>query len=88
MTKFGNPALAEAQEKGHLTSAGAAEAHSYLVEPHIEKARKAGAKTLDDLADYLNGAQVFTRWGHAWSKGSLRPLLKRIEARKQQDAEL
>ena len=86
--KFGNPSLTESQQKGHKTSADAAEAYARLVVPHIEQARLAGATTLGAMVDYLNEREIFSRWGHAWSKGSLAPFLKRIEARKKQDAEL
>jgi hypothetical protein len=69
-------------------SAGAAEAYARLMAPHIDEARAAGATSLSNMADYLNKKGLFTRWGHAWSKNSLYPFLKRLEEMKKRDDEI
>lgn len=86
---WGNPSsLREAQEKGRTSSVQAAHAYALLVEPHIAAARKAGAKTLADLCDYLNEKRVYTRWGFAWHPATIRVFLQKLEKMNAEDAEL
>ena len=79
--KLGNPTnLAEVGARGHATMAAQADRFAANVRPIIEDARKAGAATLQDLADALNARGVRTARGGRWHPMTVRAILQRTEA--------
>ena len=79
--KLGNRTnLAEVGARGHATMAAQADRFAANVRPIIEDARKAGAVTLQDLADALNARGVRTARGGRWHPMTVRAILQRTEA--------
>jgi len=79
--KLGNRTnLAEVGARGHATMAYQADRFAANVRPIIEDARKAGAVTLQDLADALNARGVRTARGGRWHPMTVRAILQRTEA--------
>jgi DNA invertase Pin-like site-specific DNA recombinase len=72
--------LAEVGSRGHVTMARQADRFAANVRPIIEDARKAGAVTLQDLADALNARGVKTARGGRWHPMTVRAILQRTEA--------
>jgi len=72
--------LAEVGARGHATMAYQADRFAANVRPIIEDARKAGAVTLQDLADALNARGVRTARGGRWHPMTVRAILQRTEA--------
>jgi DNA invertase Pin-like site-specific DNA recombinase len=68
--KLGNPNLAQARKAAHKAAAAAneaaAERHAATVLPIIREIRKAGARTLREIADALNARGVQTARGGQW----------------------
>jgi DNA invertase Pin-like site-specific DNA recombinase len=80
-TKLGNRTnLGEVGARGHATMARQADQFAANVRPVIEDARKAGAVTLQDLADALNARGVRTARGGRWHPMTVRAILQRTEA--------
>jgi DNA invertase Pin-like site-specific DNA recombinase len=72
--------LAEVGARGHATMARQADRFAANVRPVIEDARRAGAVTLQDLADALNARGVKTARGGRWHAMTVRAILHRTEA--------
>jgi len=78
--KLGNRTnLAEVGTRGHVTMARQADQFAANIRPVIEDARKAGAVTLQDLADALNARGVRTARGGRWHPMTVRAILQRTE---------
>jgi len=84
----GNPAGAAAfGEDGRIRGQGVAVAtikagaadFAERMRPHIAAARAAGATSLRQIADYLNGADVEARRGGQWDASAVHRVLKRLE---------
>jgi DNA invertase Pin-like site-specific DNA recombinase len=72
--------LAEVGARGHATMARQADRFAANVRPVIEDARRAGAVTLQDLADALNARGVKTARGGRWHAMTVRSILHRTVA--------
>jgi DNA invertase Pin-like site-specific DNA recombinase len=78
---LGNPRLAEARQAAHKASAIASEAaadhHAANVLPIIGQIKRAGARTLREIADALNARGVQTARGGQWYASTVRNVLAR-----------
>src|SRR6516225_4460582 len=72
--------LAEVGARGHATIARQADQFAANVRPIIEDARKAGAETLQQIADALNARGVRTVRGGRWYPMTVRAILERTKA--------
>jgi DNA invertase Pin-like site-specific DNA recombinase len=77
--------LPEVGARGHATMARQADTLARNIRPIIEDARKAGAVTLQDLADALNGRGVKTARGGRWHPMTVRAILQRTETTPETD---
>jgi DNA invertase Pin-like site-specific DNA recombinase len=79
--QLGNPRLAEARTKAHKAAAAANEAaadqHAANVLPIIKQIKRAGARTLREIADALNARGVQTARGGQWYATSVSNVLAR-----------
>ena len=79
--RLGNPRLDEARKTAHKAAAAAneaaAERHAATVLPMIREVRKAGARTLREVADALNARGVQTARGGQWYATTVRNVLAR-----------
>jgi DNA invertase Pin-like site-specific DNA recombinase len=68
--RLGNPRLDEARKAAHeaaaLANEAAAERHAAMVLPIIREIKRAGARTLREIADALNARGVQTARGGQW----------------------
>jgi DNA invertase Pin-like site-specific DNA recombinase len=79
--KLGNRTnLAEVASRGHATMARQADQFAANVAPIIADARKAGAETLQQIADALNARGVKTARGGRWHPMTVRAILERTKA--------
>jgi DNA invertase Pin-like site-specific DNA recombinase len=69
--------LAEVGARGHATMRVEADRFAANVRPVIEDVRKAGATTLQEIADALNGRGVKTARGGRWHPTTVRAILQR-----------
>jgi DNA invertase Pin-like site-specific DNA recombinase len=78
---LGNPTnLAEVGARGHATMRAEADRFAANIRPVIEDVRKAGATTLQEIADALNGRGVRTARGGRWHPTTVRAILQRTES--------
>jgi hypothetical protein len=75
--KLGGPKLAEAREVALEAIGASADAHSANVLPIIQAVRKAGARTLREIAEALNARGVQTARGGQWYATTVRNVLAR-----------
>src|ERR1700722_2924467 len=77
--QLGNPRLSEVRQTAHKAAAAAneaaAERHAATVLPMIREVRKAGARTLREVADALNARGVQTARGGQWYATTVRNVL-------------
>jgi DNA invertase Pin-like site-specific DNA recombinase len=76
--RLGNPRLAEIRAVVNARTAAQADAFAETVRPHIGMAVAQGAKTLRDIADKLNAANVPTARGGRWAAATVRNVLRRV----------
>jgi DNA invertase Pin-like site-specific DNA recombinase len=74
---LGNPRLADARAVAHATLKAEADAHAGAVMPAIREAQAAGAKSLRQIADALNGRGIATARGGKWEAATVRNILRR-----------
>jgi DNA invertase Pin-like site-specific DNA recombinase len=77
---LGGPKLHEARAKGVAALKAEADRHAANVVPIIREARKAGARTLRQIAAALNARGVLTARGGAWHATSVKNILDRAGA--------
>jgi DNA invertase Pin-like site-specific DNA recombinase len=79
--RLGNPRLDEARKAAHKAAAAAneaaAERHAATVLPIIREIKRAGARTLREIADALNARGVRTARGGQWYATTVRNVLAR-----------
>jgi DNA invertase Pin-like site-specific DNA recombinase len=79
--RLGNPRLEEAREAAHKASAvaneAAAERHAATVLPIIREIKRAGARTLREIAEALNARGVQTARGGQWYATTVSNVLAR-----------
>jgi DNA invertase Pin-like site-specific DNA recombinase len=76
--KLGGPKLAEAREAALASVKALADQNAANVVPVIREIRKAGAKSLHQIADALNARGISTPRGGRWYAKSVSNLLARI----------
>jgi hypothetical protein len=75
--KLGNPNLAAIRGSGGAAGKAEAERFAGNVLPIIKQVRKAGATTLQQIADALNDRGVATARGGSWYPSNVRNVLAR-----------
>lgn len=78
--KLGGPNLAEAREASRAVVAANASRHADNVMPIIRAVQKAGAGTLQEIADALNACGVQTARGGLWHPTSVKRVMERSAA--------
>ena len=78
--RLGNPDPVKLREAGNAARTARADARADLVLPAIESARRAGAKTLREIADALNGRGIPSPRGATWHPASIARVLERVGA--------
>jgi DNA invertase Pin-like site-specific DNA recombinase len=82
---LGNPRLAEARTIGHARVRAGADAFAEAVSPAIRSAQAAGAKSLREIAEALNGRGIATARGGKWEGKTVANVLARIDTPKSAD---
>lgn len=77
-TVLGNPRLSEARAVANARHKAGADAFATSVTPAIREAQNAGAKTLRQIADALNGRGVTTARGGRWEAQTVANVLRRV----------
>lgn len=77
---LGSPDPTRLREAGNAARTARANARADQVLPAIEAARRAGAKTLREIADALNGRGLPSPRGAAWHPASVARVLDRVGA--------
>lgn len=75
--KLGGPNLVEAREASKLVVAATANRHAANVVPIIREVRKAGATSLQEIADALNARGVHTARGGLWHPNTVKRVMER-----------
>lgn len=75
---LGNPHLSEARAVANARHKAGADTFAALVAPAVQEAKAAGATTLRQLADALNGRGIATARGGRWEAQTVANVLKRI----------
>ena len=79
--RLGNPRLDQARKAAHKAAAAAneaaAERHAATVLPIIREIKRAGARTLREIAEALNARGVQTARGGQWYATTVRNVLAR-----------
>ena len=78
--RLGNPDPVKLREAGNAARTARADARADLVLPAIESARRAGAKTLREIADALSGRGIPSPRGATWHPASIARVLERVGA--------
>lgn len=80
--RLGNPNLAQVREAAHAAAAianqAAADQHAASVLPIIRQIKRAGARTLREIADALNERGVRTARGGQWHATTVSNVLARV----------
>ena len=74
-TVLGNPRLSEAAARG--TAAGKSRADQFAVLPLVREIQKAGARSLNAIADALNKRGIRTARGKEWTHVQVGLVLRR-----------
>jgi DNA invertase Pin-like site-specific DNA recombinase len=77
---LGNPRFAEARAKTMAAKKAGAEAFAREVAPVIREAQRAGAATLQAIADALTARGIATPQGKRWQPQGVKNVMKRLEA--------
>ena len=75
---LGNPKLSKARKNAVASIKALADQHAANVLPVIREIRRAGAKSLHQIADALNARGITTPRGGRWYASSVRNVLARV----------